>query len=159
MEHTFYRPNKIIDPVKALKLLNKTENVVFTSGCFDILHFGHIYLLRKAKALVQENGKLLVAVHDDESIRKKKGENRPINNLNYRMELLSELISVDFVMPWYGWEDIINFVTELSPKYIAISDKSFRGKTIAKVSREIGSQLKVFRSIDNMSTTQILQSL
>lgn len=68
---------------------------VFTNGCFDILHSGHIRLLRYAKSL---GDTLIVGVNSDESVRRIKGENRPINKLKDRVDLLKELRCVDTVI-------------------------------------------------------------
>ncbi len=71
------------------------ERVVMTNGCFDILHPGHIRYLREAKAL---GDRLVVAVNSDASVKKLKGDSRPINGLAVRMEMLSALESVDWVV-------------------------------------------------------------
>jgi rfaE bifunctional protein nucleotidyltransferase chain/domain len=72
----------------------KGLSVVFTNGCFDILHVGHIRYLQDARAL---GDRLIVAVNSDESVRKLKGEARPIIRENDRVELLAALECVDYV--------------------------------------------------------------
>lgn len=71
------------------------ERVVMTNGCFDILHPGHIRYLREAKAL---GDRLVVAVNSDASVKALKGDSRPINGLDVRMEMLAALESVDWVV-------------------------------------------------------------
>lgn len=71
------------------------ERVVMTNGCFDLLHPGHIRYLRAAKAL---GDRLVVAVNSDASVKRLKGESRPVNRLDVRMEMLSALESVDWVV-------------------------------------------------------------
>ena len=73
---------------------DKHKKVVFTNGCFDILHAGHIYNLEFAK---KQGDILIVAVNNDESVKRLKGENRPVNNLSNRRHVLSALSCVDFV--------------------------------------------------------------
>lgn len=73
------------------------ETVVMTNGCFDILHPGHIRYLNKAREL---GDWLIVAVNTDDSVRRLKGEKRPINDVDHRMEVLSGLESVDWVVPF-----------------------------------------------------------
>ncbi len=73
------------------------EKIVFTNGCFDILHAGHVHYLQQAKAL---GHRLIVAVNDDLSVKKLKGEARPINSLEERMQVLAALGSVDWVVPF-----------------------------------------------------------
>lgn len=71
------------------------ETIVMTNGCFDVLHAGHVQYLEAAKTL---GARLIVAVNDDASVRRLKGEDRPLNSLTARMELLAALRSVDWVV-------------------------------------------------------------
>ncbi len=73
------------------------EKVVMTNGCFDILHVGHVEYLAKAKAL---GDRLLIAVNDDASVSRLKGDERPFNTLEARMTLLAALGVVDWVVPF-----------------------------------------------------------
>lgn len=73
------------------------DKVVMTNGCFDILHSGHVMYLEQAKAL---GNKLIVAVNDDDSVRRLKGSDRPINSLERRMDVLAGLQAVDWVVPF-----------------------------------------------------------
>ena len=74
---------------------HKGKRIVFTNGCFDIIHPGHIMLLQKAKSL---GDVLIVGVNSDDSIRRLKGQSRPINHLNARLNVLSGLESIDWVV-------------------------------------------------------------
>lgn len=73
---------------------NKGKKIVFTNGCFDILHLGHVEYLNEAKA---QGDLLIVAINSDESVRKLKGPDRPINNEEDRGSMLLNLKSVDCV--------------------------------------------------------------
>ena len=73
------------------------KRIVFTNGCFDILHRGHITYLNRAKAL---GDYLVVAVNSDSSVQRLKGEDRPINSLEDRTEVLAALSSVDYIVPF-----------------------------------------------------------
>ena len=73
------------------------ERVVLTNGCFDILHAGHVAYLEEAKAC---GDRLVVAVNDDDSVRRLKGASRPVNSLEDRMAVLAGLASVDWVVPF-----------------------------------------------------------
>lgn len=73
------------------------ETVVMTNGCFDLLHPGHVAYLEQAKHL---GDRLIVAVNDDDSVRRLKGPTRPMNNLSSRMQVLSSLRAVDWVVPF-----------------------------------------------------------
>ena len=71
------------------------ETVVFTNGCFDLIHPGHIDLLKRAKAL---GTKLIVGINSDESVRRIKGPDRPFVNQKERAEILSAISAVDEVV-------------------------------------------------------------
>lgn len=86
---------QLVQAVKEIKAQGK--KVVFTNGCYDILHAGHVASLQMAKDL---GDFLVVAVNNDESIRKLKGPNRPINHLEHRMTVLASLGMVDCVVPF-----------------------------------------------------------
>jgi D-beta-D-heptose 7-phosphate kinase/D-beta-D-heptose 1-phosphate adenosyltransferase len=77
-----------------LKLKRRGERIAFTNGCFDILHYGHVAYLQKAKGLADI---LLVAVNSDKSVKRIKGRKRPVINLKDRMRTVAALESVDFV--------------------------------------------------------------
>ena len=79
---------------QARKLQQSGKNVVFTNGCFDILHAGHVVLLRRARDL---GDVLVVAINSDASVRRMKGPDRPIILEDERKELLAALEMVDFV--------------------------------------------------------------
>jgi D-beta-D-heptose 7-phosphate kinase/D-beta-D-heptose 1-phosphate adenosyltransferase len=74
------------------------EKIVMTNGCFDILHAGHLSYLEQARQL---GDRLIVAVNDDASVRRLKGESRPVNGLSERMRVLAGLKAVDWVVPFY----------------------------------------------------------
>lgn len=73
---------------------NKGKKIVFTNGCFDILHLGHVEYLNEAKA---QGDLLIIGLNSDESVRRLKGPNRPINNENDRAKMLLNLKAVDCV--------------------------------------------------------------
>ncbi|GIS45709.1 MAG: hypothetical protein Ct9H90mP18_00410 [Gammaproteobacteria bacterium] len=80
---------------KSITIQNSGKKIVFTNGCFDILHSGHIHTLSEAK----KNGDILiVAVNSDSSVRELKGKNRPINNQNDRALIIACLSFVDYVI-------------------------------------------------------------
>jgi D-beta-D-heptose 7-phosphate kinase/D-beta-D-heptose 1-phosphate adenosyltransferase len=85
--------SQLMDLVEASRALG--ERVVMTNGCFDILHAGHVTYLEQARRL---GDRLLVAVNDDDSVRRLKGESRPVNSQEQRMEVLAGLGAVDWVV-------------------------------------------------------------
>ncbi|MFP6623791.1 MAG: D-glycero-beta-D-manno-heptose 1-phosphate adenylyltransferase [Myxococcota bacterium] len=75
------------------------QTVVFTNGCFDLLHVGHVRSLEQARSL---GDRLVVAVNSDASVRRLKGEGRPVVPARERMEILAALACVDWVIPFRG---------------------------------------------------------
>jgi D-beta-D-heptose 7-phosphate kinase/D-beta-D-heptose 1-phosphate adenosyltransferase len=112
--------SKIITQLEAPELIHK-HNTVFVSGSFDVLHLGHMKFLRRAKALVRDTGILMVAVISDEDIRIRKGEGRPVFTQSERVEALSYLEQVDYVIPWEDeWQALRLFVMQTKPAYLAV---------------------------------------
>ncbi len=79
---------------RILKKARRSKKVVFTNGCFDILHLGHVRLLEKARS---QGDLLVVGLNSDSSLRRLKGPGRPLTNQRARAELLASLECVDFV--------------------------------------------------------------
>ncbi len=75
-------------------LRRKRRKVVFTNGCFDLVHSGHVYLFREAKKL---GDVFIVAVNEDESVRRLKGKSRPIFTLEERLEILEAIEAIDYL--------------------------------------------------------------
>lgn len=149
-QNSFYRISKVLEPIEAIRKFGGQENnLVFVSGVFDLLHLGHISFLRSAKEVGGEDGKLMVVLHGDEIIQQKKGEGRPLMKINERIELLSELECVDFVVEWEGWEDIVEFSKSLKPRYFAVTEKSYEhsrkgkwyGDSWDRVAEDINSEV------------------
>ena len=78
-------------------LKEKGKRVVFTNGCFDLIHSGHVHLFKQAKKL---GDVLIVAVNDDRSIRMIKGASRPIFPLEERLEILEAIEYIDYLIPF-----------------------------------------------------------
>jgi rfaE bifunctional protein nucleotidyltransferase chain/domain len=89
----------------------KNKTIVFTNGCFDLLHKGHLHLLNEAKKL---GDILIVAVNDDASVKKLKGETRPIENLETRLKNLSKLDTIDFLIS-FSEETPIHLIEKIKP--------------------------------------------
>lgn len=90
---------------------DRGERIVMTNGCFDVLHAGHIAYLEEAKGL---GDRLIVAVNDDASVRRLKGESRPVNELEDRLLVLAGLAAVDWVVP-FGDDTPAALIAELLP--------------------------------------------
>ena len=96
---------------QVLKLQSGGKSVVFTNGCFDILHSGHIDLLRKARAV---GDILVVAINSDNSVARIKGPERPIIPQHERAELLDALETVDFVC-WFEEDTPLQAILTIHP--------------------------------------------
>lgn len=101
--------NQLIEVLNPLKATGK--KIVFTNGCFDILHIGHTRYLQAAKSA---GDYLVVAVNSDESVRTLKSSKRPIVSLKERMEVLSALTFVDFVVA-FDELDPFNIIQQIQP--------------------------------------------
>lgn len=132
------------------------EIVVFTNGCFDILHPGHIRLLEEAKKL---GDRLIVAVNSDDSVRRLKGTGRPVNALAKRVELLAALKAVDWVIPFEANtpEDLI---VQLSPD-ILVKGNDYRDKEIAGAKHVdmSGGKIVLIDMVDGESTTNLIEKI
>ncbi|MDD2893360.1 MAG: bifunctional D-glycero-beta-D-manno-heptose-7-phosphate kinase/D-glycero-beta-D-manno-heptose 1-phosphate adenylyltransferase HldE [Halothiobacillaceae bacterium] len=126
------------------------ERVVMTNGCFDILHPGHIAYLQQARALGE---RLIVAVNSDASVRRLKGESRPVNNLDTRMLMLAALASVDWVVP-FSEDTPERLICAIKPD-ILVKGGDYRVDDIAGGAcvMAAGGEVKVLSFVDGHSTT------
>jgi len=99
------------DLVQKLSAIRKNKKVVFTNGCFDLLHVGHVRYLQEAKSL---GDFLVVGVNTDASVKKLKGPQRPLQHEEDRSEILSSLACVDFVC-LFGEETPYNLIKSIEP--------------------------------------------
>lgn len=129
------------------------ERVVMTNGCFDILHPGHIAYLQQARAL---GDRLIVAVNTDDSVRRLKGESRPINPLETRMLMLAALASVDWVVP-FGEDTPERLICTLKPD-ILVKGGDYKVEDIAGGSCVLaaGGDVKILSFVDGHSTTGMI---
>tara|TARA_R100001126_G_C4746481_1_gene110928 strand:- start:102 stop:494 length:393 start_codon:yes stop_codon:yes gene_type:complete len=125
--------------------------IVWTNGCFDILHVGHIELFKFAK---QQGSKLYVGIDSDEKIKKDKGLNRPFNTLLDRINLLLAIKYIDKVIPFNSTEELETNIKHISPDVMVIGE-DWRGKTV--IGRQYAKELKFFNRIPGYSTTKILK--
>ncbi|MDQ7089281.1 MAG: bifunctional D-glycero-beta-D-manno-heptose-7-phosphate kinase/D-glycero-beta-D-manno-heptose 1-phosphate adenylyltransferase HldE [Methylococcales bacterium] len=133
------------------------EKIVLTNGCFDILHLGHITYLKQAKAL---GDRLVVLVNSDDSVKRLKGENRPINHLNERMEMLAALECVDWVV-FFTDDTPQNVIAQLLPD-ILVKGGDYADITTIAGHKEVldnGGEVKVLTFVDGHSTSQIIETI
>ena len=141
------------------KLLNyKTsgQKIVFTNGCFDILHAGHVRYLNAAKAL---GDVLIVGLNSDESVRRLKGEGRPVNPAADRAEVLAGLRAVDHVVV-FGEATAEELVRQLKPDiYVKGGDYSLETLPEAKIVTGYGGKTILIPMVEGRSTTNVIRRL
>jgi D-beta-D-heptose 7-phosphate kinase/D-beta-D-heptose 1-phosphate adenosyltransferase len=135
---------------------SRKERIVMTNGCFDILHAGHVAYLEEAKSL---GDRLIVAVNDDDSVRRLKGESRPINALEDRMLVLAGLAAVDWVVP-FSDDTPAALIAAVLPD-VLVKGGDYRPDEIAggKDVLENGGEVRVLSFRDGHSTSRIIDKL
>ena len=137
-------------------LAEENELTIFTNGCFDILHLGHVKLLESCKAL---GGKVIVGLNSDESVKKLKGEKRPFNNIQARKEILENLKVVDQVII-FEEETPYELIKKIQPDIIVkggdYKKKDIIGKDIVEAK---GGRVEIFPFVGNYSTTLLAQQI
>jgi D-beta-D-heptose 7-phosphate kinase/D-beta-D-heptose 1-phosphate adenosyltransferase len=124
---------------------------IFTNGCFDILHRGHLELFMYARSL---GDVLYVGVDSDEKVKLDKGSTRPINCLTDRMMMLSSIKYIDTVCPFTSREGLVELVRDIQPDIMVVGS-DWKGKPI--VGSEYAKEVRFFERIDGYSTTKTIQ--
>ncbi|AIJ04941.1 rfaE bifunctional protein [Methanocaldococcus bathoardescens] len=140
------------DIVRELKSQNL--KIVFTNGCFDIIHRGHVEYLNKAKKL---GDILIVGINSDKSIKKIKGDKRPIIPLYSRAYVLDNLKAVDFVVP-FDEETPIELIKIIKPD-VHVKGGDYREEDLpeAEIVKSYGGEIKIIPLIEGFSTTKIIE--
>jgi len=132
------------------------ESIVFTNGCFDIIHAGHVGYLKEAK---KQGDRLIVAINDDASVKRLKGEGRPINSIDRRMAVVAGLESVDWVVS-FSENTPEHLLHEIKPdKLIKGGDYGIDGVVGSEFVKSYGGQVKVLAFLDNCSTSAIVNKI
>jgi len=128
-------------------------DIIWSNGCYDILHRGHLELLKYARSL---GDKLVVGIDSDKKVRKSKGEGRPVNNQDDRKFFLESLIYVDEVIIFNTAEELEGRVESIRPKFIVIGSDYKNRKVVG--GEHARSGVKFFERIGEYSTTNILNN-
>ncbi|MCR9278077.1 MAG: bifunctional D-glycero-beta-D-manno-heptose-7-phosphate kinase/D-glycero-beta-D-manno-heptose 1-phosphate adenylyltransferase HldE [Pseudomonadaceae bacterium] len=132
------------------------ERIVFTNGCFDILHAGHVAYLAQAREL---GDRLVVAVNDDASVARLKGKGRPVNTLHRRMTVLAGLASVDWVVS-FSDDTPEPLLAALKPDVLVKGgDYQLDAVVGAELVREYGGEVRVLSEVADLSTTNIVKKI
>ncbi|GGY78672.1 bifunctional protein HldE [Cellvibrio zantedeschiae] len=157
-EHGFERgivsEDQLIQAIEASRA--NGERIVFTNGCFDIIHAGHVGYLDEAR---KQGDRLIVALNSDASVRRLKGQGRPINPVDRRMAVLAGLESVDWVVS-FDDDTPERLLRRIKPD-VLVKGGDYRadqivGGTIVKAN---GGNVKVLRFFENCSTTSIVNRI
>lgn len=132
------------------------KKIVFTNGCFDLIHKGHVNLLHKAK---QAGDVLIVGVNTDESTRRLKGPERPVVTLQDRIAVLAALESVDFLIP-FEEESPVEIIQIIKPN-VFVKGADYTKESIPEfpVLEKMGSEIKIISSDPAFSTSNIIHKI
>ena len=134
------------------ELKDKKRNIVFTNGCFDILHIGHIKYLEKAKSF---GDILILGLNSDDSVKRLKGDNRPINPQDDRAYILASLEAVDYVVI-FNEDTPYDLINIIQPDILA-KGGDYEGRKV--VGQDIAKELKLITFIDGKSTTKTIERI
>jgi D-glycero-beta-D-manno-heptose 1-phosphate adenylyltransferase len=152
------RKLKSIDELKAIVAAAQAKGqvVVFTNGCFDLLHRGHVHLLREAKTL---GDLLIVAINSDTSVKAIKGPARPILPEADRLELVAAMEMVDYVV-LFKEPDPYNTIAALRPK-VLVKGGDWTSEEIvgSDIVRGDGGKIVVLPYLKGFSTTEIIEKV
>ena len=140
----------------AQSLRQKGKKIIFTNGCFDILHAGHVEYLEAAKDL---GDKLIVGVNSDQSVKELKGKNRPLNMLEHRAKLLASLRCVDAVVV-FGDKTPIKLISAVKPD-ILVKGGDYKINEIVGHEEVVksGGKVMTIPLVKGISTTKIIQKM
>ncbi len=145
---------KLAEKIRNLKKAGK--KVVFTNGCYDIIHAGHVKFLRRAK---KEGGVLVVALNSDSSVRRIKGDKRPVTPQGERMEVMAAFSSVDIVT-LFCEDDPYKIIDDIKPNVLVKGGdwkvRDIIGSDIVKKNR---GRVKSIKYEEGRSTTNIIDKV
>jgi D-beta-D-heptose 7-phosphate kinase / D-beta-D-heptose 1-phosphate adenosyltransferase len=139
------------------------ERIVFTNGCFDILHAGHVRYLKQARAL---GDRLVLGLNTDASVSRLKGESRPVNKYDERATVMAALASVDWVLPFGEvngdqYDDTPYYLIEKVKPDVLAKGGDYTIETIvgADLVQKNGGEVAVIEFVDGCSTTRIIEKI
>lgn len=158
MEHLKHIENKLIEPEHLNRLLSlwrfNNEKIVFTNGCFDILHLGHLKYLATAASM---GTKLIIGLNTDQSVRKLKGAGRPINPQEARALLLAGFQFVDAIV-YFDDDTPINLIKTVQPDFL-VKGGDYKAEEVVgyDVVTHKGGQVVIIDFVDGFSSTAIIK--
>ena len=145
---------KTLDEITALsaELKARDKKIVFTNGCFDILHAGHVRYLETAKSY---GDVLILGLNSDRSVKALKGETRPINTQLDRAYILAALEAVDYVVV-FDEDTPYDLIKAIKP-HVLVKGGDYEGKEV--VGQDIADELKLVQFVDGKSTTETIEKI
>ncbi|CAA6823061.1 MAG: ADP-heptose synthase (EC / D-glycero-beta-D-manno-heptose 7-phosphate kinase [uncultured Sulfurovum sp.] len=145
---------KTLDEISLLSegFKQRGKKIVFTNGCFDILHVGHVKYLEEAKSY---GDILVVGLNSDASVKRLKGESRPINSEDDRAYILASLEAVDYVVKFYD-DTPYELIKSVSP-HILVKGGDYKGKKV--VGEDIADELRLVDFVNGKSTTKTIERI
>lgn len=146
--------NEVLVQVRAAR--HAGQSIVFTNGCFDVLHAGHVSLLQRCAAL---GDMLVIGLNDDHSVHALKGDGRPVNNQNHRAYLLSALQCVDSVV-LFNEDTPIKLIEAIKPD-VLVKGGDYTPETVvgADIVEQHGGKVVLLDLIDGLSTTRTIEKM
>ena len=124
--------------------------IIWTNGCFDIMHPGHIELFKAAKAL---GDRLIVGVDTDEKVALDKGKDRPINSLIFRKTMLESIEYIDEVHAFGSRQELEELIQFYNPEFLIVGGDWRHGDVVG---REFAKETRFFNRIGGYSTTKLI---
>ncbi len=145
---------ELLNIIKELR--EEGKKIVFTNGCFDLIHKGHIALLNKAR---KAGDVLIVGVNDDESTKKVKGNDRPVNTLEDRITVLAGLQSIDYLIA-FAEESPLQLIKAVHPD-VFVKGADYTEGSIPEMPllKKLGCEVKIIPHAHEISTTDIIQRI
>lgn len=149
--------NKIVFGLENFKLdLIGDKKVVFTNGCFDIIHPGHLNYLYRAS---REGEILVVGINSDKSVKANKGDSRPINNIHQRAEVLSYLNFIDYIIV-FDEKTPLKLIEAIEPDILVKGGDYLIDQIVgSEYVLNIGGEVKTLDFIDGYSSSEIIKKL
>ena len=146
--------NKVIKEMEGnntpeISQITKPKTTIWVNGCFDVVHAGHIELLKYARSV---GDRLVVGLDTDERVQESKGSMRPINTLQHRKSVIEAIRYVDEVVA-FGSDDALRNAILWSQADIIVVGEEYRGRVIGS---ELVKKIKYFNRLYNLSTTSIV---
>ena len=154
LEEKLLSPNNLKE--KILKWKKNNDKIVFTNGCFDLLHPGHVAYLYEAASL---GNKLIIGLNTDQSVKKLKGEARPVNNEYSRAILLATMFFIDAII-LFDEETPLQLINKIKPDVLVKGgDYTIENIVGAKETLELGGKVEVLSFLEGYSSSAIIEKI